>query len=155
MGGFDVSYSFGKLVIGSVTVPNSAMKLQERGAMDLWFQQLTGEDRVVVDGLVGMPRGEHGLKASIPLIIRDDCSTAGVAASNRVQQLATNLGVLHTLAATSETGTPTQTVTFTPYVGASARTGSAIIMPPEVGAVIPGVGVRVVWDMIFPDGPPA
>ena len=155
MAGFDVSYSFGKIVVASVTFPNAAMKFQGEGPMDLWFQQLTGSDRAVIDGLVGMPRAEHGLKAEIAMIVRDDCSIAGVAASNRVQQLAVNLGVLHTIAATSATSTPTQSFTFDPWVGATTRTGSAIILPPEVGTVIPGVGVRVVWDWVLPGGPPA
>ena len=154
MAGFALDYTFGKLTIGSVILPNAVMKLQEHGAMDLWFDEFVGADREVTDGLVGMPRVKHGLKASIPLIVRDDCSTAGVAASNRVQQLATNLGVLHTIAAASATSTPTSSFTFVPYVGASSLSGSAIMLSPEVGAVIPGVGVRVVWDWVLPSGRP-
>lgn len=155
MAGFVVSYTFGKLVIGSVTVPNSAMKFQESGAMDLWFEQMTGTDRETINGLVGAPRTPHGLKAEIKLIIRDDCSAGGVAASDRVAQLNANLGLLHTLAATSKTSTPAQSFTFTPWVGATPRTGSAIILPPERGTPIPGVGVRVVWDWVLPSGPPS
>lgn len=122
--------------------------------MDLWAADMSGSDRVVVDGLVAVPRSRHGLRVSIPLIVRDDCSFAGLAASNRVQQLATNLGVMHSIAATSVTSTPTQSFTFEPWVGATTRTGSAIVLPPERGMVIPGVGVRVVWDWMLPDGPP-
>lgn len=155
MAGFDTSYAFGKIVVASTTFPNAAMKFQGEGPMDLWFEQLTGGDRQVIDGLVGMPRKAHGLRAQIAMIVRDDCSIAGVAASNRVQQLAVNLGVMHTIAATSKNATPTQSFTFDPWVGATTRTGSAIILPPEVGTVIPGVGVRVVWDWVLPGGPPA
>ena len=35
MAGFDVSYAFGKLTIGSIVVPNNAMKFQEDGPLDL------------------------------------------------------------------------------------------------------------------------
>lgn len=155
MAGFVVSYAFGKLTIGSVVIPNYAMKFQEDGAMDLWFEQLAGTDRETIDGLVAAPRTPHGLKAEIKLIVRDDCSAGGVAASNRVNQINTNLGLLHTLAATSKTSTPAQSFTFEPWAGATSRSGSAIILPPERGTPIPGVGVRVVWDWVLPGGPPS
>lgn len=153
MAGFSVDYNFGKLTVGSLTIPNAAIRLQGHGIMDMWSETLTGSDREVVDGLVAVPRKAHGLRVSVPLIVRDDCSTAGVAASNRVQQLRANLGSMAAIAATSKTST--QTVSIVPYVGASTLTGAAIVMPPEVGDPIPGVGVRVVWDMVFPGGPPS
>lgn len=154
MAGFTVSYAFGKLVIGSVTIPNNAMKFQGEGPLDLLFDQFSGEDREVVDGVVLMPRGDHGIRAQIPLIVGAGASTAGVAATNKTQQLVANLGVLHTIAAASATSTPTTSFTYDPWIGASTRNGSAVMLPPQIGTVIPGVGVRVVWDWVLA-GPPS
>lgn len=153
MAGFVVDYSFGKLTVGSLTVPNAAMRLQGKGLIDAWFETLTGSDREVIGGLVAVPRKTHGLRVEVPMIVRDDCSTAGAAASNRVQQLRTNLGLMSAVAATSKTST--QSVSIVPYVGSSTLSGVAVVMPPDVGETIPGVGVRVVWDFIFPGGPPS
>jgi|DEB19_MinimDraft_3_1074340.scaffolds.fasta_scaffold06351_2 hypothetical protein len=153
MAGFDVSYAFGKLTIGSIVVPNNAMKFQEDGPLDLLFDQFSGEDREVIDGVVLMPRGDHGIRAQIPLIVGAGASTTGTAATDKTQQLVTNLGVLHTIAAASATSTPTTSFTYEPYIGATSRSGSAVMLPPQRGAVIPGVGVRVVWDWIL-TGPP-
>lgn len=36
MAGFDVSYAFGKLTIGSIVVPNNAMKFQEDGKKQIF-----------------------------------------------------------------------------------------------------------------------
>ena len=101
-----------------------------------------------------MPRGDRGIRAQIPLIVGAGASTTGTAATDKTSQLITNLGVLHTIAAASATSTPTTSFSYEPYIGATPRSGSAVMLPPQRGAVIPGVGVRVVWDWVLA-GPPA
>ncbi len=153
MAGFAVSYAGGKLVIGSYTLPNPAVKFLEGATLEMWFAELQGDDVEVVDGIVTYPRVNKGTRANIPLIVGDRASAAGVAASDRARQLKENIAGLNAVAASTTTGSGVTTVVYTPWVGATDRTiTNVVILPPIIGAFTPGAGVKVGLSFILPSG---
>ena len=153
MAGFHVSYAGGKLVIGSLTIPNPAIKFVDEGPLEFWFDALVGDDVPVIDSLITYPRVRKGTRVDVPMMVGDKASTAGVAASNYTQQLATNIAALNAVVTSTTSGSGTTSVTYTPWVGASDRVFSAVILPPIRGRYWPGAGVKVVVPFILPTGP--
>lgn len=152
MAGFPINYGAGKLVFGSYTIPNAAVKLQEEMTLDLWFPDYQGEDVDTVASTVIYPRVAKSKKVNIALYVTEQADAAGTAATNRAEQLKKNIDALVDIAAQSlNTTTPTQTVVYTPWVGATSINITALVLPPVIGTYKAGVGVKAVLPMVLPN----
>ena len=156
MAGFVVDYGPGKLVFANgYTWPNPCLRFDENATTDLWVREFVGEDREVIDGTVPMGRSEKARTAHLGGELTWRASSTGTAASTlaaRQQQWKTNLAELATVAAASLTGDGVQTVTYTPWVGATPKSVDMVVSPPILGDVIGGVGYRVGLVVVLVDG---
>lgn len=152
MAGFTVNNTAGVFVFANgYTFPNPAVRIGSDGPLGLWFRDLVGDDVEVADGTVLYERVVKAKRADIPLEVSQHADSSGTAASNPVRQLLENLAELATIADLTES-TGAQTVTYTPWTGATPVDLSAVVLPPLEGSVIRGVGVRAAVTLIVEDG---
>ena len=154
--GWPVTYAAGKLVFNAYynyTIPNQAVAVSDWGFTQLWTPTVVSQNRETTDAEIPYPSVQKGKTAMIPLVITGDWSIAGSPFANSVQGLMTNVGQLNTLVSSTLTNNGTQFVTFTPYTGATPRTGFVQVMPVDLGTGAKQGGTKAVLELRLPSGP--
>lgn len=142
-------YTHGKLVIGSYTIPNHAVMFVEDGPLGMWFANMVGDDVETVTSTITYPRVEKATRVPVPLIVSMRANASGTPATNRVQQLLENVAAL-TAAVNPEGGE--QSVTYTPWIGATQVSVTIQFEAPILANALPGIGARVVLPMVLEAG---
>lgn len=152
MAGFSVNYAAGKLVFqDGYVIPNPAVMFGMEATVDLWDRELTGSDVETISGTVLYKRAEKAKTADIPIVVSQRASSAGAAMSDPARCLKENWALLSSIAdRTVSSGT--QSVTYTPWIGATPVVLTALVLPPARGSMILGAGCRGVITMILQDG---
>lgn len=145
MAGFTVDYAAGKLVFATgYVLPNPAVRFDERSTLGLWFPIWVGDDVETTQGWVRYPRVPKGAEANLDLEVSQNADSDGVAAvghAARVLQVKRNIAEL-TAQASDPSGL--QNVTYTPTIGETPITVPMVVEAPMEGAIIRGVGLKVI-----------
>lgn len=153
---FPVTYESGKLVFddfSDYTLPNQAVMVVDWGFTQLWTPTIVHENRESTEAEVPYPGVQKGKTAIVPLIITGDWSSAGVPFSNHTEGLMTNVAEINAMAASTLTGDGTQSVTFTPYPGATPVVGDVQLMPVDLGTSAKIGGSKAALELRLPNGP--
>ena len=154
--GWPVTYAAGKLRFNAhynYTIPNQAVAVIEWGFTQLWTPTVVSQNRETTDAEIPYPSVQKGKTAMIPLIITGEWSVAGSPFANSVQGLMTNVGQLNSLVSSTLTGDGRQSVTFTPYTGATPINGYVQVMPVDLGTGAKQGGTKAVLELRLPSGP--
>lgn len=152
-----VDYSTGKLVFsGGYTLPNYAVRQVDIGFLALEVKALDIADAEHSTGFTGVPAApEKSRTASLPLLVSFKCNPAGTpfadAGGNTANQIgwASNWSGLNALADASFTGDGTQTVTYTPYTGATPVALTLKVNPPTLTGGQRDGGVEATLDVVI------
>ena len=134
------------------TIPNYAVRFTGSGPFELHVGELSGDDVQVISGTVAYPRVERKRTARMALQMLFGADSTGAAHPSLAEGLVTNWAEVRDLSDLTVTDTQgLQSITYTPYIGATPVTFDAHVMPPIVGEVRDGIGMTFGLVIEVPD----
>jgi hypothetical protein len=153
--GWYPDYTTGKLVFNDMddyTIPNYAVRFNGSGPFELHVATLEGDDVTVVNGTVAYPRVERKRVAKITCQMLFGAQPDGTPHNSAQEGLVLNWAEFTALSDPTVSDTQgVQSVTYTPYPGATPVTFAAHVLPPVVGDVQNGIGMNFGFEMQVPD----
>lgn len=153
--GWEPEFSAGKLEFndnGGYTIPNYAVRFTASGPFELHVASLSGDDVEVISGTVAYPRIERKRVARMSLQMLFGADPAGSPHPSIPEGMVTNWATVRALSDLTVSDTQgLQSITYTPYIGATPVTFDAHVLPPIVGEVREGVGMTFGLVIEVPD----
>jgi hypothetical protein len=135
---------------GGYTIPNYGVRFHDQGSFALEVMALTGADSEHSRGFLPHEQTERFRTCTLTVQLSFDNTADGTPIADNREGWAANWADLEALSDATMTGDGTQTITYTPWTGATPVTFAAHVMPPTLVSGT-GDGVFAKLDVILLD----